>query len=233
MSKEIFLSQGKFAIVDDEDYERVNQYKWHYRQGYASHTRYENGKFVTVNMHRMIVGALPGQIVDHINRNKLDNQKVNLRICTVGENNRNRIQVSGTTSKYKGVHKKENSWVASIRVNRKKIHLGSYAAEEDAARAYDSVVDYFHGEFARKNFSDSESLSPDSIESRFLITRSKSSRYQGVSWDKSQNRWLAFYTLNKKLVKVGRFPDEESAARARDEAVRRLFGDSAVLNFSE
>lgn len=147
--QQIPLTKGEFAIVDDEDYEFLSQFKWCYSHGYAQ--RRVNNK--NVYMHRFLAGE-HGKIVDHINRNKLDNRRSNLRVCTQSENNMNRItNAVREVAKYKGAHwnKRANKWMACIKSNGKQIHLGYFKSEEDAANAYNYAALKYFGEYARLN----------------------------------------------------------------------------------
>ena len=153
MSKYIELSQDKRTLVDVEDYEYLNQFKWYYNNGYAVRsTRMKNGKRGMELMHRTIVNAPKGMEVDHINGDKLENKRSNLRLCTHTENLRNQHKTCGT-SKYKGVcwHKAMSKWRVQIRGNNKKIHLGFFDNEEDAAHAYNMAALELFGEFANLN----------------------------------------------------------------------------------
>lgn len=157
MSKEIELTQGKVAIVDDEDYEWLNQWKWCYHKsyngGYAERTDYKNGVQKTIKMHREIMNATKGQQIDHKNLNRLDNTKENLRICNIQENSFNR-KSKGVTSKYKGVSYSTNGnckWRARIYCGDKRIHIGYYDNEIDAAKAYNEEAIKLFGEFAWLN----------------------------------------------------------------------------------
>lgn len=163
-SKAIPLTQGKFAIVDEDDYEKIMQYKWQWqlstrgRFGYArrkQHVSYIGGKQKTksIFLHKFIMKAEVGQIVDHINRNSLDNRKQNLRFCTISENARNKSKMIGAMSIYRGVYKDINraKWKANIRLNGKLHHIGSYLKEEDAAIAYNEMAKKYFGESALLN----------------------------------------------------------------------------------
>lgn len=152
--RQISLSQGKFALVDDEDFDRVSQYKWYFNDGYAM--RYEKGK--RIRMHRFILDAPDGVEVDHRNRNKLDQRRENLRLCTGIENKRNLGIRKDNTSGYKNVYldRSTGHWRSAIYVNGKPIHFGSFKEKRHAAMAHAMFVKDFHGEFATSNFTAGE-----------------------------------------------------------------------------
>jgi hypothetical protein len=155
MAKEIQLTQGQVAIVDDADYEWLSQWKWHVNSnGYANRTEHQSSKATTISMHRLITDAPKGMDVDHIDGNPLNNQRSNLRIATRTENQRNQRAVRGGSSQYKGVHihRQTGKWEARIKVNRQGIYLGLHSSEIDAARAYDEAARKYFGEFAKTNF---------------------------------------------------------------------------------
>lgn len=152
--KEIELTQGRVALIDDEDYDIVSLYNWHTRRttrsDYAATTRC--GK--TLHMHRMVMLAPAGLEVDHINGDGLDNRKSNLRVCTVKENRRNRRPSRGqrrSSSGLKGVQKNGKKWASYITVDYQKHYLGIFTTKEMAARAYNSAAKKHFGEFARLN----------------------------------------------------------------------------------
>ena len=148
-TKLIPLTQGRFAIVDAEDYEWLSKWKWSY--GYGGYAG-RGIQYGVIYMHRLILGTPAGSHTDHINGNGLDNRKSNLRICTHHENMRNRSKQKGS-SKYKGVYweRKREKWIAQIKINNKNIHLGSFKKEYDASVAYDLAAIKYHGIFAKVN----------------------------------------------------------------------------------
>jgi hypothetical protein len=159
--KEIPLTQGKVALVDDADYEYLMQWKWYFCKkkdgtGYARRKVYSRISAKTYRwksywMHREIMKTPEGMDTDHRDGNKLNNQKYNLRICTNSQNQSNKRTQRNNTSTFKGVWKSGNKWTASINVRKKRIHLGSYIDKSEAAKAYNAAALEHHGEFARLN----------------------------------------------------------------------------------
>jgi hypothetical protein len=150
--KEIQLSQGKIAVIDDDDFERVNQYKWflsgkttNYAMAYVKGSGRENQR--RIFLHRFIVNCPEGFQVDHINNNKMDNRKENLRITDSFGNNRNRSISSRNTSGYKGVSFKNNAFEAYINFT----YLGRYKTAEEAALVYNKAAKKRFGVFAKLN----------------------------------------------------------------------------------
>jgi hypothetical protein len=164
LMKEIKLTQGKVALVDDEDYESLNKHKWYAKIGketfYAVRAIYGTGKQKNISMHRVIMGITDPKIpCDHRDNDGLNNQRNNLRVCSNNQNQANARKRKNTTSKYKGVSihtrvikdKTYNSWQARIIFNGKSYCLGYYKAEEQAATAYNKKAIEFFGEFAKIN----------------------------------------------------------------------------------
>lgn len=159
MTKEIKLTQGKCALVDDADFERLNQFKWcavkarHLWYAIRSTGRRPNRK--NVGMHNFVLPTEPGYTPDHKDGNGLNNQRDNLRPATKLQQQGNKRKQAGCASKYKGVRphaSKRNPWEAQIRRNGKLCHLGNFSTQELAARAYDAAAREFFGEFANCNF---------------------------------------------------------------------------------
>lgn len=159
-AKMIPLTQGKFAIVDAEDYERITQYKWqvHFvgkikkpyvgRRECVSYKKYRH-----LSLHRFILNADKSMEVDHINGDALDNRKCNLRLCNIFQNRANYPKKKNSKNKYKGVtwNVSNNKWWARISYNKKRISLGLFKNEENAAMAYNEAAIKYHGGFARLN----------------------------------------------------------------------------------
>lgn len=157
--REIKLTQGQVALVDDEDYERVNQFKWyaqkHRNTFYAKRNVFIDGRHTTQRMHRFIMGNnLKKPMIDHGDGNGCNNQRYNLRPCTPSENMMNSVSRKNSFSIYKCVYwnKIAKKWMANIRTNGKSTHLGYFNNEIDAARAYDAACIRYFGEFAHPNF---------------------------------------------------------------------------------
>ena len=141
--KKIELTQGQYAIIDDQDYELVSSKKWFFQKvpqnsGYARAT---GGIF----MHRFIMKTPAGMETDHINGNRLDNRRSNLRICTKQQNCWNRKVGIG---RYRGVYHHKNRWVAQITKDGVRRIIGRFQTESEAKKAYDLMAKELYGEFA-------------------------------------------------------------------------------------
>ncbi len=158
--RKIDLGQGKFTVVETPDYYRLQNFKWWLHANgsnlYAARTAVtEDLKARIIYLQREIMQPPDHLVVDHRNCDSLDNRRANLRIATQAENMRNRRKRINTSSRYIGVsfHKKRCHWTANIRYQNKKIWLGRFDNEIDAAEAYDEAAKKYHIEFARLNFS--------------------------------------------------------------------------------
>ena len=159
--RQIPLTQGKFALVDDDDYDRLSAFKWcltRDRSGrsmrlYAVRGVHTEIGWRTMRMHRELLPGAP--TVDHIDGDGLNNQRENLRVATNAQNLRNRGAQKNNTSGFKGVSAaggKSKRWVAKIQHEEARKHLGRFETPEEAARAYDTAALKLHGGFANLNF---------------------------------------------------------------------------------
>lgn len=143
------------TIVDDEDYMEYNNITWSFHKALGV---YSSRKTICY-LHRLIMNAPKGLVVDHIDGNKLNNQKNNLRICTQGNNSKNQKKPKNNSSGYKGVmldswavsQNLKKKWIARIKVNRKGINLGRYLTKIEAAIAYNKAAEFYYGEYANLN----------------------------------------------------------------------------------
>lgn len=159
MTKEIPLTQGQVALVDDWWYEELNQYKWHaaWSPGKRAFYAMRNapmllGKQKRIWMHAVIAGTPKGMDTDHINGKTLDNQGANLRVCTHAQNVHNSNKRTDNTSGFKGVSKHKHGWQARVGIGGESKYLGIYSTPDAAGRAYDEAAKQLHGEFANLNF---------------------------------------------------------------------------------
>jgi len=158
--KTIALTQNKIALIDDEDHEALNRHRWHaYRDGNVWYARRNSsrikGKRFVILMHREILGLQKGdrRHTDHTDGNGLNNRRSNLRICSCQQNQYNQRRREMGTSKHKGVcwYGGLKKWRADIRINRKRVSLGYFDSEKDAAKAYNSAALKHFGEYAVLN----------------------------------------------------------------------------------
>lgn len=164
--------QNYFAQVDDDDYDYLNQFDWSLiaKGGnfYAERTFRLDGKRYSIRMHRELLNAKKGQLIDHKDRNGLNNQRLNIRFATESQNRANSKKQINTTSIYKGVSfqikicktkLKDGSvnihhypwWASEIHLSNRKIFIGYFKSEENAAIAYNIFAEKYHGEFANYN----------------------------------------------------------------------------------
>lgn len=236
-SKYIPITQGEWAIVDAEDFDKLSAYSWHVTScGYAMRVeRIDKKRGNNVLMHRQIMNCPSGKVVDHINRNRLDNRRENLRICSYSENARNRS--ASTVSGYVGVSKAFDRYISSIRVNERNVTLGRWLTPQEAARAHDSVAIYLKLEFAPLNFSRQE-ITPKSVgqvrlEAKRAYKKVKTRGACGLSGvcKVKSGRFQANINVSRKDYCLGWYATPEAAAEAYDAASKFLFGEDAKLNF--
>ena len=156
--KLIPLTQNQFAKVDDDDFDRLNQFKWFAQWNeptqsyYACRADYSSGKHVRIRMHREIMNTPKGMDCDHIHHDTLDNQKSELRNCTRSQNVMNAKRRKDNASGYKGVIRHGSKWRAQVKRDGKVLFRKQFATPEIAAQAYDTAAKEIFGEFASLNF---------------------------------------------------------------------------------
>ena len=199
--KEIKLTQGKVALVDDEDFEYLNQWKWcAHKAGntfYAVREVRIEGREYNLSMHRLLLRLKKGDkpVVDHIDRDGLNNQRSNIRVCTTSQNMRNVKKFGeGSYSEYKGVtlNKRVNRWHARIRIAPgERLYLGSFDSDVQAALAYNEAAKKYHGEFACLN------IIPAFFPHVGEVTKVK--KRSLVGYDKSGDLVLEFETVQEAI----------------------------------
>ena len=152
--KKIKLTQGRVALVDDADFERVNQFKWYAHtpnnvQWYARRAVSQKPTKIVL-MHRLILSAPNDMLIDHRNGDGLDNRRQNLRLVTRSENAQNQRQVK-KTAHLKGTYNCSGRWRSQIKLLGQPIHLGYFKTEQEAANAYDEAAIKYFGSFACTN----------------------------------------------------------------------------------
>lgn len=213
--KYVPLTRGLKAIVDDEDYQLISQFNWCSNKGTRNTTYYAvrgtriKGKYQRIFMHRLIAQARPGEIVDHINHDTLDNRKENLRIGTQALNQLNRRHLGGS-SPYKGVsfYKPTLQWLASFQGK----HIGYFDNQSDAARAYNAKAKDQGEDWALLNEIPGLSLEEAVKMPSTYRPRRKKYQYRGVRPKGKQ--WEASIQYQNKRHVIGYYPTPLEAAQA-------------------
>ena len=212
------------TIVDKEDYYRVKDITWCLdSHGYVVSTKnLGNGKYENLSLHRVIIDAKPGQIVDHIDRDKLNNTRGNLRFATVADNTRNTGLSSRNTTGYKGVSKIGDRFTANIVCDGVNNFLGTYDSPEDAAKAYNIKAEELFGEYAWFNDVDHKGFIP--------APRKKfTSKYKGVSLNKATGKWRARTSVGGLEKHIGSYETEEEAAEAYEKFMSGYEGKKGTI----
>lgn len=210
--RRIELSQGKFALVDAEDYPRLSKYNWYYSNGYAVRSVPRGvGRQGIVRMHREIMETTKGMVCDHIDGDGLNNCKANLRNCTQSENIRNRKISEGRLKGVSPYHHDPGKWVARITVNKKIINIGVFIDKIAAANAYNHFAMREHGDFARLN-----EVPFMSVE-EWRKFRTKTRMFPKGVRQQRNGRYSAYVGVSNKQISLGTFDTIEQATKRREE----------------
>lgn len=144
------------VLFDSEDYEKISKFNWYMKHNGVQGRTKGKRPWTYVKISRLVMNVTyPDRVVDHINHNIFDNRKVNLRICSIAENNQNRRKQTRNQLDYKGIYKTETgTYNAMVGFERKIIYIGNFKTQKEAALAYDSAARHFFKEFACLNFPD-------------------------------------------------------------------------------
>jgi hypothetical protein len=152
--RKIKLTQNKFSLVDEDDFNDLNKFKWHalfdgYNYYAGRSSEYINGKRKTIKMHTVIMNTPKGMEVDHIDGDGLNNTKKNLRICTHSQNSKNQGLRKNNTSGFKGVYQDKiyKKWIAKINIDGKRIHLGRFNTKEESYEKYCQACKKYHKKY--------------------------------------------------------------------------------------
>lgn len=245
MVRQIPLTKGYVALVDEGDIEALSRFNWHVHVApntcYAKRSITVDGKPRQLPMPNEILGVPCGSIVDHRDGNGLNNCRSNLRPANSLQNGRNKKPGSHNRSGCRGVSPDRGHWRASLSIGGTAVHVGTFDTAEEAARAYDASARLHYGEFARPNFPE---VDDPPAPRRITAARTRAPRpppkirvsatgFRGIDFDRSKNRWRAGINVAGSRHRVGWFRTPQEAAAAYDRLARKFLGDAAVVNFSE
>jgi hypothetical protein len=219
--KQIYLTNSsQFTLVDDDIYEKYSHLKWYLSNGYACYGAKDSNFKSYERLHRIVLGCKKGEIVDHIDRNKLNNQRSNLRLVTTKENAHNQSKRKNTKNKYKGVTfvKKLNLYQSRCRINGCDYFLGYFKTEISAAYAYNKKSLELSNTILINDLSNYsiESLEEMYISDRKIIKKHIGSKYKYIGFKKKAGRmkcdkFFILFTIDKKRTYHGYFDAEEDA----------------------
>ena len=234
------LINGGYALVSDEDYEYLSQWKWAKDPtGYARRTNLLP-KTLSRNMHRLLINPPAGLVVDHINGNRLDNRRENLRLCTQSQNLGNSGINSTNKSGIKGVCycSQTGKWKAYLSLDGKQHWLGRFGNIEDAARARAIAASEKYGEFdygakiEAKPVEITNRLSSSEITFQMQSRRYPriANKYLGVVWNQRRRNWNVYVRKGGKSIYITSSSDAEECAYIYDQIALQLNGPYARIN---
>lgn len=228
-------NEGKFTLVSIEAYKRLNLHEWYFKmgeKGYVDIKKYNKGQqIISYRLHRYILGLekADSRDGDHINGDILDNRCENLRITEKIQNQWNKRKRNGTKNKYIGVREnKYGTFNMSIKIGKEFINY-TFKTAEDAAKAYNILALLHRGEYASLNDIDHEGFDIETARCRPLKNEIQS-RFRGVYWLKEEQLWASRIKHIRKEYWLGRYVNEEDAAKAYNIRAIELLGENAKLN---
>ena len=237
MAKEVPLQNGMIAIIDDEDYERVNQYRWAARTDENNSVLkiYNSSEIrTTISLNRFILNLENEQKVIHKDGDELNFTKTNLIVVDQAIVSRKRRGNKNSSSKYKGVslHSQTGKWKAQINANGSVKHLGLFESESKAALTYNEAAIKYFGEYAYQNV-----IGEDNSAKTFDVINVSQKRknnkfgYKGIFG--RNGKFEARVWNGEKFIYAGISKDIKEAAKMHDRKAYEIHGDKAVLNFPE
>jgi hypothetical protein len=217
-------------LISPESVEKIKKYKWRKMDDYYKSCI--DGK--EIMLHRFLLNAKPGEIVDHINNTTKDNRLENLRICNSAGNAHNRSKREDASSKYHGVsyHKIAKKWNSIFRKDGEVYRLSSYNDEIQAAIAYNIKAKELYGEFAKLNDIPDDIFKKYEAEIREKINNCKktsTSGYKGICWNNEKDKWQVAHIKEKKKYHIGYFADLREAIIAYNAKIIELYGENNNL----
>jgi hypothetical protein len=241
MTKEIQLQNGKVVLVDDEDYERANQYHWNIRLQdkileRVTMSKWHSGNKENINLAHFVleVSLDHNQCVIFRNGNRLDHRKSNLKITTKREAHLRSRGNGNSTSKYKGVSwsKARKKWIAQVTIGGVRKNLGGFEEEDEAARVYNLAAVQAYGEHTFQNVigqdNNCKEKNSEKNHQPRTIKKGKISKFRGVTKEINNTKWRA--AIGKDRKHLGYFDSETQAAKAYNKAAKERYGPKAILN---
>lgn len=237
--KGVMVKQVK---VSPEDVDLVSGYRWHLTRGYAASVPSRKyGKRVQIYMHRLILKPGDGILADHINRDKLDNRRSNLRPATESQNSCNR-KTRGRSTQFRGVCHRKGKFQGQIKAGAAgTLYLAFRTMPDLAALDYDWAARILHGEFAVLNFPDRTDYTPEGMDAGWFaregVPRGRHARTKNSTGFRGVQPYRGKFRADSRYGGVGKFlgsfPTAEAAARAVDAFELKHFGERAILNFPD
>lgn len=219
--KKLTLSNGGYCIVDEDKFDFLNQWSWH-----IGKTNYVIRNCDLKKMHRLVLSAEKGQIVDHINGIKNDNRIENLRFVDTFQNVHNHPKYKSIINQYKGTRyrKKDNTWEGRCRMFKQDFYLGVFETELAAGWAYEKKAREISPTYRRQSFPLSDEEMDKLMEAQRKIVKSaiKKSKYKHIYWNKRSNNWSVIISIKAKRYNLGYYLTEDAAYIALEKFLKDI-----------